>query len=269
MINRVFNEVLYISYSRFFDLPIPWNAVETYETACKSGFNGIKGDVQPTADGKLVMCHYGEFRFDENGRVLEFKRQQCASEKKICDMTYNECKRLEFASEEIKEHLGYYPNVSGLEDLIRVCRNNSKFPYITVRDEQIEVVVNEIFRLLEKYNMTKQCIINSFNYETLKAVRDRDADICISHVQRRNAPLTKEMIDTAASLGNCVVCAFWAMDMPEILDDMYEKSKDAIAYAKEKNVPLHLAQVSNTENLKLGIERGFTGFQCRSSHCIL
>ena len=60
-----------------------------------------------------------------------------------------------------------------------------------------------------------------------------------------------------------------AMDMPEIFDDMYEKSKDAIAYAKEKNVPLHLAQVSNAEDLKLGIERGFTGFQCRTSHCIL
>ncbi len=71
MIERIHNEILNVSYSKLFDIDIPWNSAEVFECACKLDFDGIKGDVTPTKDGKLIMCHDAEFWFDENGRVYK------------------------------------------------------------------------------------------------------------------------------------------------------------------------------------------------------
>lgn len=65
-------------------------------------------------------------------------------------MTRDECKNLEYALEEAKEHLGYYLKVTELEDLIRVCSEHGKFAYITVRGKQIEMCVDEVYNLLMK-----------------------------------------------------------------------------------------------------------------------
>ena len=269
MFDRIRNEVLNISYSKLVDLDIPVNTAEMFEVGCKLGFDGIKGDVCPTSDGKLIMCHDAEFRFDENGRVFESGNTTGVSVKQICDMTYDECTQLEYELESSKAQLGYYAKVVGLEDLIRICHIHSKFAYITVRDKQIQTCVDEVYRLLLKYNMTNQCIINSFTYETLKTVREKDENICLSHVQELDIPVSKEMIDTALELKKCVVCAYWSVNKDGVFDEMYEKSKEAMEYAKEKGVKLFLAFATNKENHKLAIERGFTGFQCQRSEVLV
>jgi len=74
-IERIHNEILNVSYSKLFDIDIPWNSAEVFECACKLDFDGIKGDVTPTKDGKLIMCHDAEFWFDENGRVYKDRGQ--------------------------------------------------------------------------------------------------------------------------------------------------------------------------------------------------
>ena len=50
-------KILNIAYSKLFDLAIPWNSAEVFETACILGFDAVKGDVTPAKDGKLIMCH--------------------------------------------------------------------------------------------------------------------------------------------------------------------------------------------------------------------
>ena len=58
-----------------------------------------------------------------------------------------------------------------LEEMIKICHEYGKIAYITVRDQQIELCVDEVYRLLKKYDMVNQCIINSFTPETLQAMR--------------------------------------------------------------------------------------------------
>ena len=266
--NRIHNEILNVSYSKLFDIDIPWNSAEVFECACKLDFDGIKGDVTPTKDGKLVMCHDAEFWFDENGRVYE-PGNTGVYEKKICEMTYEECKQLEYATEAAKNHLGYYAKVAGLEDMISICHKYSKFPYITVRDTEIDMCVDEVYELLSKYNLTDKCIINSFSLDTLKAMRKKDENIYLSQVQDLNITLTKAMIDDAVELKNCMICAFWSVKDKQMFDDMYEKSAEAIEYAKEKGVILYLAHGADKESYKTGLERGFKGFQCTVSDAFL
>ncbi|MBQ2891196.1 MAG: hypothetical protein IJE44_06095 [Clostridia bacterium] len=266
MFEKINSKVINISYSKLVDLEdVPWNTVELYETACKLGFDGVKGDVTPSSDGKLIMCHDPSFDFDENGRVLEIGIKG-VEHREISDMTYAECKSLEYAVEAAKEKYGYYPKVTELEDLVRVCHKYSAFPYITVRDKQIPLCVDETYRIVKKYDMTKNCMVNSFTMETLETMRKKDKEIWLSYVQDLNIPLEKRMIDEAVELGNCLVCAFWQTTKQPIFDDMYEKSREAIEYAKEKGVILYLAHGVHNADYKLGIERGFRGFQCLTSH---
>ena len=262
MLDSIHN-VLNIAYSKLFDLPIPWNSKEVYEAACEYGFDGIKGDVAPSSDGKLIMCHDPEFQFDENGRVYE-PGHVGSYAKQICDMTGEECTALEYALSSAKDHLGYYAHVAELEDLIRICKEHGKFAYITVRDYQIDQCVEEVYRLLIKYDMTRNCIVNSFTPETLTAMRKKDANIMLSYVFGPDVPLTKEIVDTAIALGNCVVC-FYMQRECQFEGKVYEQSKDALRYAKEKGVILHLAFATDQESYQLGLQRGFTGFQCLTS----
>ena len=263
MINRIKNEILNISYSKLYDLDIPWNTTELYRAACDAGFDGIKGDVTPSLDGKLIMCHDSHFAFDENGRVLE-PGCEGVTEKNIEDMTYDECKSLEYALTNAYKKFGYYPKVAGLEDLISVCKEKGKFLYITVRDNKIDMCVDEVYRLLTKYDMTRNCIINSFSPDTLTAMRNKDREVCLSLVFGPDEQLTRKEVDIAASLGNCVVCVFW-WKAAQLEGKLYEKSKDAIEYAKEKGVVLHIAHGADKESYKHCLGLGFRGFQCLTS----
>lgn len=263
---KITDNVLNIAYSKLFDLNIPWNSAEVFEEACKLGFDGVKGDVCPSADGKLIMCHDSEFQLDEKGRVYE-PGNTGVSVKEIGEMTCEECIKLEYGSEPCKEYLGYYAKVAQLEDLVRICHKYSKFPYITVRDTQIQKCVDEVYRLLVKYDMVDNCMINSFTTETLRKVREKGENIALSYVQEINTPLTFEAVDTAAELGNCVVCVFWSVKDEALFDDMYQKSLEAIKYAKEKGVVLYIAHGADKKSYKTGLERGFKGFQCLTSDC--
>ena len=263
MINRIKNEILNISYSKLYDLDIPWNTTELYGAACDAGFDGIKGDVTPSLDGKLIMCHDSHFGFDENGRVVE-PGVEGKTKKNIDEMTFEECKNLEYALKSAKEKFGYYPKVASLEDFIRVCKEKGKFPYITVRDNKIDMCVDEVYRILTKYDMTRNCIVNSFSPDTLAAMRKKDGEVCLSLVFGPDEPLTRKEVDIAAGLGNCVVCVFW-WKASQLDGKLYEKSNDAIEYAKEKGVVLHIAHGADKESYGLGLKMGFKGFQCLTS----
>lgn len=260
---NLFSDVLNISYSKLTDIPVPFNTKELYDIACKKGFDAIKGDVTPSSDGKLIMCHDPFFYVDKKGRVLE---PGCTSDKKImiADMTVKECVNLEYALESSYEYFGYHPRVALLEDLISVCNDNNKIPYITVRDKNIQSCIDEVYNLLHKYNMGNRAIVNSFTFDTLECMRKKDSDTMLSYVQKLNTVLEKQSIDEAVYLGNCVVCVFWFRDAQQS-QNLYEKSKDAICYAKEKGVTLHLAAIEDKEYYKWGITHGFKGFQCSLS----
>lgn len=255
--------ILNISYSKLTDIPVPFNTAELYETACMKGFDAIKGDVTPSSDGKLIMCHDPYFYIDDNGRVIE---PGSTSDNKVMidELSQEECVKLEYSSMQSYDHLGYYPCVATVEDLIKICKKNNKIPYITVRDKRIEECIDEVHRLLLKYDMMRQTFVNSFTYDTLKYMRKKDPDIKLSYVQKLNTVLERKVVDDAVSLGNCVICVFWFNDAQKSLN-LYEKSKDAIFYAKENGVELHLAAVEDKEYYKWGITHGFKGFQCSLS----
>lgn len=252
------NEILDIAYS---DIGLaPWNTMEHYYIAAKLGFNAIKGDVQVTKDGKLVMCHDSGFTLDENGRIIEFNPQKNYTA--INDLTFDECMRMEYA--ELSKSSNYCAKVASLDDFVWLCAQEKKVCYITIRDTDLDILIPEILRILKKHNMKERCIINSFTMETLKRMRAADDEITLSQVQVPFAVLTKEVVDGVARLKNAMICMFsfdpYSYDKPIGNYEVIEKSKEAMDYAKELHIPLYQAQIYDMADREKLIEYGFTGF---------
>lgn len=260
------NRFLNISYSKLADIPVPFNTHELYEAACGADFDAIKGDVTPSCDARLIMCHDPYFEIDENGRVFE-PGSTGVRRVMINELSGEQCMSLEYSSESYRDYLGYYAHVTDLEDLIRLCSSKDKIPYITVRDKEISSCVDEIYRLVVKYDMIDKCIINSFTKETLEAMRKKDPLIQLSLVWGPNKALTKDVVDFALSLGNCVICIFWFKEY-QLSGQLYEASREAYEYGQEKGVVFHLAPSDDKESYNWAKNHGFKGAQCSKAEII-
>ena len=187
----------YISYSRINGVAHWYNTEQHYLYCAQKDFTSIKGDVRITSDGKLVMCHDAGFTFNENGKITRYDSTNCTL---IRDLTEAECLALQYATGDTY--------VCTFENYISVCKEYDKIAFITIRDEYMDELVPEMMRILKKYVMTNRCIVNSFTYSSLQAVRNAAPSMMLSHVQGYKAGVTIEAIDGAAALGNCLVNGF-------------------------------------------------------------
>ncbi len=246
-------EIMKTAYSKIGLAPI--NTAEHYQLASHLGFNAIKGDVRITRDNKLVMCHDAGLTLDENGRIGKFDKQNHIP---FLEMTYDYVKSLEYSAE--AEAMGHYARVCDFETFIRICRENGKIAYITLRNNKIKEVVAEVFRILRKYNMENHCVINSFTYETLCEAGKYNNEIPLSHViGDRGTLLTKEMVDAVLPFKHGIVNLFYCPSKET--KELWNASLEAIEYARANNVEIHSAILSSYFDYRWLAERGVQGFQ--------
>ena len=248
---RFDNSFNFISYSSMGVSEGDINTEEHYTWCAKQKFTSIKGDVRVSSDGKIIMCHDAGFTLDENGDVTAYNIN---NNTKIKTLTEAECFALKQANR------GHH--ICGLDSLIRVCKLYGKVPYITIRDGDMDIIIPEMFRILDIYNMRKRAIINSFTYETLEKVRRFDDDIALSWVMEYNHKVTEEDIDKADVLGNCLITCFdYSGASPT---KSANQSDEIIQYAKSKDIRLYEACIGYQYDLNADeiYKRGFTGAQC-------
>lgn len=245
----------YIAYSCLEEDRGSVNTAEHYQYCSTLPFTSIKGDIRPTADGGVIMCHDPGFTLDENGRVTRFDKNNC---KLISDMTVSECLALEHA----EAYDGKHCKVTDFETYIRICEKSGKQPFITVRNEGIDILVPVVINILSKYNLLDSCTINSFTVSTLEAFRNVCPTIKLSHVLPLRKVLERSDVDEAIQLGNCILTTFHftgadATGGYPIMD----ASADAITYAASKGVKIYQAQVLEAVDLNDLIRRGYSGAQ--------
>ena len=247
------NQFLYISYSQLSGLNSSINTKETYEYCAKNGFNAIKGDVRPTSDGDLIMCHDAGFTLNSNGKIVNYNAE---SSTPIINMTKAECLVL--------EHDVTGNHVCDFETYLRVCKKYGKIAYITIRNEHIDdVVVPKLFEYLDKYSMRNFCIVNSFTLTTLKSVRNTDKYIMLSYMSdfsTGTAGIKKSFVEQAVSLGNCRVGIFAFSSSSDDVS-LLENSKEAIQYAIQNDIRVDVAITGNKISIDDLMNYGIVGAQ--------
>lgn len=249
---RKFNgEVMNTAYSTIGLAPI--NSAEHFQLAAHLGFNALKGDVRITADNKLIMCHDAGMTLDENGRVTSYNSSNALV---IKETNYADLMALEYIAN--NGVLGHYAKVCDFDLFIRICKENGKIAYITLRENNIPNLVAGVMDTLKKYRMEDHCVINSYTVATLQEVRKYNDTIPLSMVIALGATLTKEMVDKVIPLGNSIVTMFlYPTDDPISL---WDQSAEALAYAAENDVQIHMAQVGSYADYSAMVQRGVQGF---------
>lgn len=225
------------------------NTAQHYEWCAKQGsFTALKGDIQLTSDNKIIMCHDIGFTLNDDDRIVTYNSSNPKT-KLIHDLTEAECLALEFVS----PTNGVYSHPANLDTYLFICKKYGMIPYITIRDNYIDETVNVLLEKLNKFNLRDRAIINSFTYETLKAVREKDAAITLSRVQTSGIKITNDVIDRVAALGNCMVCGF---DFGASQGGINNLTESVMAYAREKDIRVYeaLCSMSDVDDLiKLGV----------------
>jgi len=249
----------YVAYSSLRDDLGAINTAEHFRHVGTLPFDYIKGDIRPTADGGIIMCHDGAFTLDENGRITKPDKNNC---KRILEMTTEECLRLEYGI----PYGGKYCRVTDFETYISICKQSGIPPYVTVRDEEIETVAPIVLDVLEKYGLIESAIINSFTLETLKIFRRLCSESALSYVRAFRKPLERADIENALRLQNCLVCGFhyrWnSLDQTEG-KALMQASVDALSYAASKGVKVWQAIVYDESVIAELQAFGFSGAQVR------
>lgn len=269
-------EPIMVAYSNGADLGY-MNTELAYINAAIAGFKWLKGDVQPTSDGKLIMCHDNGFTFDDDGQIIAYD-ETSSKTKNIHDMTYDECMNLLYSHNYHiytnyisgnAERVVYNPKVCDLEQFLEICKEYGTRPYIVIRDKYMDTVVPELLKLLEKYDFIDNCIVNSFTLDSVKLVANQSNHrVMISVVKEyaKNRNLTiKDVDDILAISPNCTINIYTSLDTSDwnnaILAKMSEK---AINYAKSLGVTVGSAGIEKPHKL---FKSGIGLMQC-STACI-
>lgn len=247
------SKIVNIAYSVLDSTDCPINTMEHYLTACKLGFNALKGDVRPTADGGLVMCHDVGFTLDENNRIIKFDR---GNHILISEMTLEQVLALEH--EQFHRELGHYAHPCTFEQFVEICKEYGMICHPTIRDENMKAVVPEVLNILNKYSMRSRTILNSMTLSSLHTVREYDKEIMVCYTLPGRQQITRAHVDDAAALGNAVLDGF-NYPFPDAREKI-EAASEAIAYARERDVRLFQAQIPTYKDYRDAIGLGFVGF---------
>ena len=247
-----FGKFLTISYS---DIGIASvNTLETYLSSGKFGFNACKGDVRPTSDGKLIMCHDAGFTFDENGRITTYN---ASSNTPIHNMTYAECMAKEYAARAGASENNHYQKVADIDGYLDVCKQYGMIAYITIRDEYSETVCAEVMAALNRHGMRNRAVINSYTPKSLTRIRMMDDDIPVTFVQNNDLTLTEAIVNRIASFGKCAIVLVTANDIPTYIGGL----SSVIDYANQKGVGIMFAQPHTMDDVFYLRNNGICGVQ--------
>lgn len=242
----------------------PINTKEHFLYCAKNGFDGLKCDVRITSDNKLVLCHDKGFTYDSNGRITTFDSENCTL---IRNMTYSEVMALEHSS----EYNGHFCHPTDLDTFLMVCKRYGKIPYITVRgatdsadDGELAPTVSQlVIDAIKKFNVVKDCIVNSFDYTILMMIRSIEPEIYLSQVfTPYNATLRSNAMHNAIANDLFMLALFYA-DTTHNYNSMVADA-DVMAFIEEcsqRNIRIFGAQSTTDDELDNIAMLGFSGSQ--------
>lgn len=231
-----FGGFLHISYSRF-GAYAPPNTKAAFETGGFFGFDAIKGDIQVSADNVLIMCHDPGFSFDDSRKIAA----NYNSSNGILIRTMQSADIL--AREYAMYGMGEHPCT--VDDYLHICAKWGKIPFVTIRDDDMDIVAPTLVNALKRWNLAHKAIVNSFNVESLKAVRRLDSNIWVNVVMGRT--LTSADVATAENLYPCTLSPYIASTTAsaEELQAHYDAMADVVAECRSKRIPVLSGGVYN------------------------
>lgn len=133
----------------------PENTLLSFAKGLEFGVDGFEFDVQLSRDREVVICH--DERVDRTSDGMGW----------VKDLTLKELKKLNFG-------VGFrmYASIPTLAELLEMLKGRPLILNVEIKTGLIEYpgIVSQVVGLLEKYQVTSQSIISSFEHKTVVEV---------------------------------------------------------------------------------------------------
>ena len=146
----------------------PENTLASFSKAIEDMADVIELDVQMTKDGYIVVMH-DKSAYRTTG-VL----------KNITELTLREVKKLDAGYWYSEEYKG--EKVPTLEEVLQLAKGKIKLNIEIKTADNSDEVAKKVVKLIQKYSMQDSCVITSFDYSALQAVRSYDEDIEVGYI---------------------------------------------------------------------------------------
>lgn len=146
----------------------PENTLAAFSRAIDDMADYIELDVQMTSDGYIVVMH-DTSAYRTTGVV-----------KNISDMTYEEVRSLDAGYWFSEKYKG--EKVPSFEEVLNLAKGKVKLNVEIKSSSESETVAKKVVKLIQKYSMQDECVITSFDYDALIAVKNIDKDIQTGYI---------------------------------------------------------------------------------------
>lgn len=160
----------------------PENTLRSIRAAIKTKSNYAEIDVQQSKDGQVILTH------DSN-----FKRT-AGLNKNVWDLNYIDLKKLDVGIHASKKYKG--ERIPTLKEAVKVAKNRIKLNIEIKTNGHEENIAKNVVKILEDNNFENQCVITSFDYNTLQQVRKLNKRIKIGYlIYKNNSDFSKLDVD--------------------------------------------------------------------------
>lgn len=129
----------------------PENTIPAFESAISKGADGIELDVHYTADKELVVHHFFNLGYTDNGRGI------------VCEQTLSELKSLDAGSWFGKQFYGVTKPT--LSEVLEYCKGKIRFE-IDMKDSSLEFL-QRVIQEIEKFNLDNEVELTTAHYPLL------------------------------------------------------------------------------------------------------
>lgn len=165
----------------------PENTLAAFQSAVALGANLVELDVRQTRDGELVCLHDEDFDRTTDSVVL-FGKKGIRPE----DLSLSQVEKLEAGSWKAPEHRGM--RIPTLNDALAVIQKGA---IAMIEHKSCDPV--RMVELLKRRNLTRQVVVQSFDWKWLERVHSLEPSICLAALGKDE--LTEEQLLEAHRVG--------------------------------------------------------------------
>ena len=208
----------------------PENTMPAFKAAVENGADWIELDVTQTKDGVLVIFHDADLM------------RMTGKPDKIWDMSYEELSQINTAS-----HWGPFfkdTRIPTLEEVLDYCKDKIKLNIeVKVNDHQTQDFIARLVGLIQDKGMAGQCMITSFDYHSLQAVKQLAPALETGFISSKAI----EQPEAFTSADNFVL----SIDLinPETVSRIHSLGKEVIAWTVNDAYSVDKCRKAGADNL--------------------
>lgn len=208
----------------------PENTMPAFKAAVESGADWIELDVSQTKDGVLVVFH------DEDLQRITRNTD------KVWEITYQELKELDAGSYFAPGYLN--TPIPSLEEVLDYCKDKIKLNIEMKHNEHFsEDFYIKLVSMVQQREMTSQCMISSFDYNSIQMVKLLDPSLETGWISSQ--PVEQPELYTDAD--NFVLSI--ELIEPDIVNRIHALGKEVIAWTVNDQYAVEKCRKAKADNL--------------------